>query len=271
MADMSNVAHRHIVEQKWRKEGALDLLMERIYQMKVVPDALPEIKPTIDLQVVARSTPTDFLKSKKVFQGVEPGVFLRPKQTLQHPKLHTRVFHQDNRLYTMLLVDLDVPNTATRSYTTFLHWLKPNISLSALSSSRIPDPNTHTRYIPPHPQRGTPYHRYVCLLLPHPPIGGSEYTLTGAFRTARDHHTSVELHIPIVSDQDRLGFNIRRFASQWNLDGTKGGGIHMWREVWDDDVSHIYRDILGKEEPTFGHAPKLDPYAEVKQRKKYIS
>jgi hypothetical protein len=54
--------------------------MERIYQMKVVPDALPEIKPTIDLQVIARSTPTDFLKTKKVFQGVEAGVFLRPKQ-----------------------------------------------------------------------------------------------------------------------------------------------------------------------------------------------
>ena len=54
--------------------------MERIYQMKVVPDALPEIRPTIDLQVIARALPTEFLKTKKVFKTVEAGVFLRPKQ-----------------------------------------------------------------------------------------------------------------------------------------------------------------------------------------------
>ena len=40
--------------------------------------------------------------------------------------------------------------------------------------------------------------------------------------------------------------DLRRFAREWNLDGAKGGGVHMWREVWDDDVSHIYRDVLGK-------------------------
>ena len=54
--------------------------MERIYQMNVVPDALPEIKPTIDLQVVARTLPTAFLETKKVFMAVEPGAYLRPKQ-----------------------------------------------------------------------------------------------------------------------------------------------------------------------------------------------
>lgn len=177
---------------------------------------------------------------------------------------------------------------------------RPNISLSALSPSRIPDPNCHTRYIPPHPQRGSPYHRYVCLLLPQPPLIGSEYTRTGAFRATSGKTTSVELDIPVVSDEERLGFDIRKFAREWNLDGAKGGGVHMWREVWDDDVSHIYRDVLGKlsfffifscfsnspdlmalshtsffltgtEEPVFGHPPKVDAYADVKQRKRYIS
>ena len=70
----------------------------------------------------------------------------------------------------------------------------------------------------------------------------------------------------------------------------------MWREVWDDDVSYIYREVLGNffffllswnstllilsfflfffqgiDEPFFGHQPKVDPYAQVKQQKKYIS
>lgn len=56
--------------------------MERLYQMKVVPDALPEINPTIDLQLIARTLPADFLKTKKVFKAVEPGVYLRPKQVI---------------------------------------------------------------------------------------------------------------------------------------------------------------------------------------------
>jgi hypothetical protein len=72
---------------------------------------------------------------------------------------------------------------------------------------------------------------------------GSEYTLTGAFRATGS--TSAQLDIPIVSDQERLGFNVRKFASlsRWNLNGAKEGGAHMWREVWDDDVSLIYRDL----------------------------
>lgn len=59
--------------------------MERIYQMKVVPDALPELNPTIDLQVIARTLPAEFLKTKKVFKTVEPGIYLRPKQVYFHP------------------------------------------------------------------------------------------------------------------------------------------------------------------------------------------
>lgn len=72
---------------------------------------------------------------------------------------------------------------------------------------------------------------------------GSEYTRTMAFRATGP--TSLHLDIPVVPDRERRGFDVRKFASQWNLNGAKGGGAHMWREVWDDDVSIIYRDVLG--------------------------
>jgi len=62
--------------------------MERIYQMKVVPDALPELNPSIDLQVIARTLPVDFLKTKKVFKAVEAGIYLRPKQVCSY--FHSR-------------------------------------------------------------------------------------------------------------------------------------------------------------------------------------
>lgn len=81
--------------------------MERLYQMHVVPDALPEIRPSIDLHVVSRTTPSVFLDSKKVQTHVVPGTFLRPKQVIvvkhacrlreliAHLGLTRRWFHQN--------------------------------------------------------------------------------------------------------------------------------------------------------------------------------
>jgi len=102
---------------------------------------------------------------------------------------------------------------------------RPNIALSALSPSPIPLGTTHTRYIPPHPQRGSPYHRYVLLLLPQP-------------------SSTERISIPVPLDTERLGFNVREFTETYGLDASKGGGAHMWREVWNEHVSDIYRDVL---------------------------
>lgn len=102
---------------------------------------------------------------------------------------------------------------------------RPNIPLSALSSSLIPDLDMHTPYIPPHPQRGTPYHRYTTLLLP-------QQSFTD------------EISVPVLSEKDRCGFDVRVFMEQYGLEGIKGGGAHMFREVWDPVVSSIYKDVL---------------------------
>lgn len=102
---------------------------------------------------------------------------------------------------------------------------RPNIALSATSPSQIPLTSPHTLYIPPHPQRGTPYHRYVLLLLPQP-----------------DPTTPIK--VPVFTDKDRLGFNFRAFAQTYGFDGAKGGGAHMFREVWDETVSQIYEHVL---------------------------
>lgn len=116
--------------------------------------------------------------------------------------------------------------------------------LSALHQTRIPDLNSHTPYIPPHPQRGTPYHRYVLLLLPQPPASGSSYTRNAEARAQPDLSTSTHLDIPPVTDAQRHQFDVRAFVRQWGLNGAKGGGVHMWREVWSEAVSKIYADIL---------------------------
>lgn len=99
--DMTRPVHRHLMEQKWRNDGGLDLLvrylyssliviltsyilllteMERIHQMKVVPDVLPILHPSIDLHVTAKNTSPVFHETKKIESGVEPGAYLTPAQ-----------------------------------------------------------------------------------------------------------------------------------------------------------------------------------------------
>ncbi|KAJ4480333.1 hypothetical protein C8R41DRAFT_869134 [Lentinula lateritia] len=153
--DPWNPAHLHLAEQRWRGQGALDLLMERIHQMHVVPDLLPGVHPSLDLHVtVPYPLNKQFKRSMKSggksIVGVEPGSFLSPTQTARAPGVWAHAWHSDVRLYTMVMLDPDVPNEETRSFTTYLHWMN------------------HTKYVPPHPQQGTPYHRYTIVLLPQP-------------------------------------------------------------------------------------------------------
>lgn len=62
----------------------------------------------------------------------------------------------------------------------------------------------------------------------------------------------------------------------------------MFREIWDEDVSNIYKNVLGEfitslhgrrgvylsigedEEPHYGRPRKPDPYAELKHSKRYV-
>ncbi|KAK0444944.1 phosphatidylethanolamine-binding protein [Desarmillaria tabescens] len=274
LVDMRNPAHRHLREQNWRGEGKLDLLMERIHQMNVVPDVLPSLHPSIDVSIKVRQThlagPT--YRSR----GIEPGVFLSPKQTIAPPTVYATAFHLDTRLYTMMLVDPDVPDPENETFTTFLHWLCPNVPLSAITSGPIKNLNTHTQYVPPHPQQGTPYHRYTLLLLPQPARPDAPYSLVTEARsiTSRSRAgrvTSRYLPIPVVPQSARTGFNVREFCKKWSLDGRQGGGAHMWREVWDESSDVVYKNVLHADAPKYGHPPRPDRYGHFRGEKKYIA
>ncbi|KAJ8088704.1 mitochondrial 54S ribosomal protein YmL35 [Marasmius tenuissimus] len=268
MANMRVPSHRYLVEQRWRKDGKLDLLMERIHQMNIVPDVLPVIHPSIDLDVTVKPPLNrTFVSPRRIFL-VEPGKYLTPQQTLRPPMLFPHVYHTDTRLYTMLMIDPDVPDEENRTFTTYLHWMKPNIPLSATHRGPIPELNSHTTYIPPHPQRGTPYHRYTILLLPNPPK--TSYGLNVEAKARRGVSTSESLDIPVVPDKERLGFNVREFVKQWGLNAALGGGYHMYRQVWDDTVTGIYGAVFGRPEPHYGLPRKQDPYAALRKQKKYV-
>lgn len=93
---MSVPSHRHLVEQRWRKDGDLDLLMERIHQMHLVPDVLPVLHPSLDLHLTACLLPVHFdalmhrnraQRRVNTFKDVVPGNYLTPRQVRRRRSL----------------------------------------------------------------------------------------------------------------------------------------------------------------------------------------
>ncbi|CAE6438244.1 unnamed protein product [Rhizoctonia solani] len=240
--DLTQPIYRHLLEQKWRQKGALDLLMERVHQMKVIPDLLASFHPTVDLRL-----------SLGEEEDVTPGLLLPVNSTLKAPHITAQSYHSEERLYTLLIIDPDVPDPSTRSFTTYIHAFQPNILLSAtktqISLTMAPETSeTSLSYIPPHPQYGTPYHRYTTLLLPQ----NSELSTD-------------------ISELSRENFSVREAYEQYGF--AAGGGIHMFREKWDETVGSVYKKIFGQPEPKFGKVPKPEPYLDDsgKRYRKYTT
>jgi large subunit ribosomal protein L35 len=85
----------------------------------------------------------------------------------------------------------------------------------------------------------------------------------------------------------RDGFDVRHFVEEHALQ-IDGGGAFIWRAVWDEESSRIWREVISKDpshhigeadvgliycaekpEPRYGYPPKPDPHAALKSVKKY--
>ncbi|RIB20111.1 phosphatidylethanolamine-binding protein [Gigaspora rosea] len=224
--DMSKPVYRHLKEKHW-KSGPLPKLMERITQMYVVPDIFPDLEPTMCLEF------------KFDDEFVEPGRFQRPIRTINPPTIVMNSFHVETRLYTLIMVDPDMPDVENKSFQMQWHWLITNIPISATKID-ISGGNEILKYVPPHPPKGTKYHRYTL----------------GAFEQSNG---KIEM-----SKMD-LKMNVREFVSQHNLILR---GATFFREVWDKDVSSIYKDQLGIHEPIYSKPPKIDHYLDETGKKR---
>ncbi|KAK4048989.1 mitochondrial 54S ribosomal protein YmL35 [Microbotryomycetes sp. JL221] len=224
--DMSQPVYRMLAQQAWRNDGELAILMQRVTQMNVIPDILPDLNPQAVLNMTVNG------------DMIEPGSYTLPAHTRDGIALSAQVYHADERLYTLLIVDPDVPNEVTQSFTTFAHLLVqvgfeiPNIKLSATRTQLEGEPVL--RFVPPHPQNGTPYHRYTALLL------------------AQSQPLDLDAD---AAELNRLGFDVRSFVQQHQLEPV---GVTFTRQKWDQAVSDIYENILGTPEPRFARPPRLD-------------
>ncbi|KTW30191.1 hypothetical protein T552_00669 [Pneumocystis carinii B80] len=204
--DMTIPVYRYLAKQKWM-ERPYRLLMQRVEQMYVIPDAYERFKPTVE--VVLR-----FGKEE-----LEPGKFVSNNISASAPVIEINSFSGEKKLYTIILFDLDSPDLENDSFKIYLHWLISNIPI--LPTNALVQPSKGTilaSYIPPHPQKGSPYHRYTLLV----------------FEQVKEiSNISNDCNIT------RNHFNVNQFASLNNL---KIVGIHFWRGVWDEHVDKVMSD-----------------------------
>lgn len=139
---------------------------------------------------------------------------------------------------------LDVPDEERQTYQQQCLWLSTNVPLST-TQPIVNGGDSILPYVPPHPQKGTKYHRYTILIL-------------------EQHNGKIE--VPSVENKR---FDTRSFVKQYQLSPR---GISFFREVWNEDVSRIYADILKEREPVFGKPPKASKNLEDvgRKSKKYL-
>ncbi|WWC91934.1 uncharacterized protein L201_006886 [Kwoniella dendrophila CBS 6074] len=248
---MNKSIYRWLSEQKWKKEGGLDLLMQRLLQMNIVPDLLHSLPPTSPLTL---STSTSSDKTIEPGSIQMPSIFSNPpilkSQLYHHPSLPTSNSSNPEALHTLLVIDPDSPSHETHSFQQRLHYLKTDIPLSVLSGElNLLDSSVNGKEVlkweSPAPEQGTPNHRYVFLLFRQPSSSSSS-------------SSEVEMK--------RDGFDLRDYLSRNQLNSNDLVGIDMFRSKWsleeNEYVNKVYinQRNISTGSPIYGKVPKQVKY-----------
>lgn len=120
--------------------------------MRVSPDALPVLQPTVDLRVILPEAPPKDValcaREKRKAVPVEAGLLCERADAPPAQAICCRI---PPLAEILRFTYPDVPDN--QSFRMYLHW--PNISLSATFAGLLPS-IAHTPYVPPHPAWGMP-------------------------------------------------------------------------------------------------------------------
>jgi large subunit ribosomal protein L35 len=155
---MNKPVYRHLARKKW--EGyRRKIQVQRIQTMKVVPDVVPRCDPIVDITLAfGRDT-------------ITPGEFVNSSVSESPPRMKIQSFDRGEKLFTVAVVDPDVPNIQTDTFDSRCHFLATNISITPTNPyfdlSKLRDEQIMLPWIPPTSLKGSPYHRISIILLQH--------------------------------------------------------------------------------------------------------
>lgn len=212
LGDMNKPIYRYYAERKWRSYNQR-LITQRIKQFNIVPDVLPKLVPTADVQLY-------FRKLK-----IPPGEIVDSLVSENVPRLRVQVFDKGERLVTVVVVDADVPYPDKDAFAKRCHYLAANIPLdptdTSLPLSRIKrDDQLALPWLPAFSQKGAPYHRMGIYLLEQAPGQKVDVAKLKELYSGRDH------------------FSLKSLRDKFAL---KPFGFNMFRTVWDANTASVMK------------------------------
>jgi large subunit ribosomal protein L35 len=214
--DMNKPIYRFLANREWRTYKR-KILMQRITQMGVIPDVLPQIDPIMEVRLAFGR------------KNVQPGDKVNSSWSEQAPTLTIQPFEKGEKLVTVVVVDSDVPDLDKDGFDYRCHGIFTNIPINPtttkVSLAQLPETQVPMTWVPPTAQKGSPYHRLSIWVLEQPE--GKTVDVALAKKTF-----------------ERDGFVLRSFLDKvriaWgNKAAFKPVGITMFRTEWDESMEGV--------------------------------
>lgn len=207
--DMNKPIYRYLADKKWRSYQRL-LITQRVSQFNIVPDVLPFFEPTADVRLAFGR------------RNVQPGDFVDSRISEIPARLKVQVFNKGERLVSVVVVDSDVPVVEEDNFTSRCHYIATNIAVSPTQTS-LPlsvmsgDTQLVLPWLPPHAQKGSPYHRLSVWVM--------------------EQQSGQTLNVDDLKERvSRDNFSLRSFADKYDLHPI---GIHIFRSIWDEGTAGV--------------------------------
>lgn len=211
---MNKPIYRYLADRKWRSYQRL-VIAQRISQLSVVPDVLPHFEPTADVRLAFGR------------RNVQPGEFVDSRVSEIPARLKVQVFDKGERLVTVVVVDSDVPVVEEDNFTSRCHYMAANIPISPIDTS-VPltmiskDTQLVLPWIPPHAQKGSPYHRLSVWVIQQQP--GQVLDIAQLKKRIEHEKTSTNR------------FSLRSLVDKYRLQPI---GMSVFRSLWDEGTAGV--------------------------------
>ncbi|KAF2502443.1 PEBP-like protein [Lophium mytilinum] len=213
--DMNKPIYRYLADKQWRQYRR-KILEQRISQLNLVPDILPNLDPVAEVDLA-------FGRHK-----IPHGDFVDSLISENVPRLKVQVFDKGERLVTVVVVDPDVPIVQRDGFDYRCHFIASNIPISPTSTSialnqldlRVKDASAKhiaLPWLPPTAHRGAPYHRLAVFLL-------------------RQADGKVIDTAKVGDSTKRDGFILRSFMDKQKLTPV---GVTVFRTKWDENMAGV--------------------------------